>query len=187
MADSITDLKLGKIVRINNAPYVIVAAAFLRKQQRKPVMKTKLRNLINNSVMEKDFSSGEAFELVQVISNKCQYLYKDSDQAYFMQHDNYEQFGLPINTIEDQLKFLLEGTDVYVSFYEGKPISLQLQPKVELKVVETSPGTKGNTAQGGSKPATLETGLVIQVPLFIEAGETVRVNTDTVEYVERVS
>jgi elongation factor P len=185
MADSITDLKVGKIVRINDAPYVIVTAAFLRKQQRKPVMKTKLRNLINNSVMEKDFSSGESFDLVEVLSNKCQYLYKDSDQAYFMQHDNYEQFGLQVATIEDQLKFLLEGTDVYVSFYEGKPISLQLQPKVDLKVIETSPGTRGNTAQGGSKPAKLETGLVIQVPLFINEGDKVRVNTETVEYVER--
>lgn len=187
MADSITDLKLGKIVRINNAPYVIVSASFLRKQQRKPVMKTKLRNLIDGSVMEKDFGAGEAFELVEVNSRKCQYLYKDTDSAYFMEHDSYEQFHVPLNTIAEQLQFLLEGNDVYVAFYEGKPISIQVQPKVELKVVDTPPGMRGDTATGGSKPATLETGLVVQVPLFINAGDTIRVNTETKEYTERVS
>jgi elongation factor P len=150
-------------------------------------MKTKLRNLIDGSIMEKDFGAGEAFELVEVNSRKCQYLYKDADSAYFMEHDNYEQFQVPEETIEEQLQFLLEGTDVYVSFYEGKPITIQVQPKVELKVKETPPGMRGDTATGGSKPATLETGLVIQVPLFINVGDKVRVNTETKEYNERVS
>lgn len=187
MAESITDLKVGKIVEINNAPYVIVSAAFLRKQMRKPVMKTKLRNLINDSVMEKDFSAGENFQLVEVVSRKCQYLYKDADSVYFMEHDNYEQFSIPITMIEDQLKFMLEGTDVFITFYEEKPIGVQLSPKVQLKVVDTPPGMRGDTATGGSKPATLETGLVVQVPLFINEGDILKINTETQEYVERVS
>lgn len=186
MAQSITDLKVGRIVKIGNDPCLIVSSQFLRKQQRKPVMKTKLKNLMNNAVVEKNFMAGEAFDLVEVSSRKCQYLYKDDSAAHFMDQETYEQFSIPLDTVEDQLQFLLDGNEVFVSFYEGKPISVQLPFKVDLKVRETPPGVKGDTASGGSKPATLETGLVVQVPFFINEGDIVRVNTETYEYVERV-
>jgi elongation factor P len=186
MAESITDLKVGRIVKIGNDPYLIVSSQFLRKQQRKPVMKTKLKNLINGSVIEKNFLSGESFELVEVQTRKCQYLYKDEKAGYFMDEQTYDQFEIPIDTISEQLVFLLEGTDVFVVFYEERPISIQLPFKIDLKVIETPPGVRGDTASGGGKPATLETGLVIQVPFFINVGDIVRVNTETYEYVERV-
>lgn len=186
MASSITDLKSGRIVKIGNDPYVILTTEFSRKQQRKPVMRTRLRNLINNSVLEKTFLAGESFELVEVQSRKSQYLYKDEDHAYFMDQETYEQVQMPVDVLEEQLLYLLEGNELYLSIYEGKPISVQLPPKVDLKVVETPPGVRGDTASGGSKPATMETGVVIQVPFFIEEGEVIRINTETKEYVERV-
>lgn len=186
MAESITDLKVGRIVKIGTDPHAILWTQFLRKQQRKPVMKTKLRNLINGAVIPKTFTAGESFELVEVESRKCQYLYKDAAAGSFMDLETYEQFTIPLETIADQLQFMLEGNEVYVSFYEEKPISLQLPYKVDLKVVDTPPGVKGDTASGGSKPATLETGLTIQVPFFIENGDVIRVNTEEYEYVERV-
>lgn len=185
MAESITDLKVGRIVKIGNDPCLIVSSQFLRKQQRKPVMKTKLKNLITNGVIEKNFLAGEAFELVQVETRKCQYLYKDGTSGYFMDEQSYEQFEIPLDTIEEQLQFLLDGTEVFVAFFEEKPIGVQLPFKVDLKVTETPPGVRGDTASGGGKPATLETGLVVQVPFFIEVGDIVRVNTETYEYVER--
>ncbi len=186
MAESITDLKVGRIVKIGKDPCLIVASQFLRKQQRKPVMKTKLKNLITNGTIEKNFLAGEAFELVEIETKKCQYLYKDESKGYFMDTESYEQFEIPVETIEEQLKFMLDGTEVYVSFYDGKPIGVQLPFKVDLKVVETPPGVRGDTATGGGKPATLETGLVVTVPFFIENGDIIRVNTEEYEYVERV-
>lgn len=187
MAESLTDLKIGKIVKVGSDPFVILKADFLRKQQRKPVMKTKLRNLVNGSVLEKTFLAGEAFEFAEVANRKCQFLYKDNDFAYFMDQETYDQFQIALEAVEEQMKFLLDGNDVYVSFYEEKPISVQLPPKVELKVVETPPGVKGDTASGGGKPAKLETGITVTVPFFINEGDIIRVNTETYEYVERVS
>ena len=187
MAQSITDLKIGRIVKISGDPCIIVSAAFLRKQQRKPVMKTKLKNLIKGNTIEKNFLAGEDFELVDVNSIKCQYLYKDEQNAYFMANDTYEQFSIPMDVVEESLLYLLEGQEAYVTFYEERPISVQLPYKVDLKVVETPPGVRGDTATGGGKPATLETGLVVTVPFFINVGDVVRVNTETQEYVERAS
>jgi len=185
MAESLTDIKIGRIVKIGNDPCLVVTSQFLRKQQRKPVMKTKLRNLITGGVIEKSFLAGESFEFVEVQKVKCQYLYKDNDGAYFMDYDTYEQFSIPLDMLEEQLKFMLDSSEVSVSMYEGRPIGVELPNKVTLKVVDTPPGVKGDTQSGGGKPATLETGAVVTVPLFINVGDTVRVNTETKEYVER--
>lgn len=148
-------------------------------------MRTKLRGAISGKVMEKTYVSGEDFELVQIQRSNATYLYKDNSMANFMDATTYDQFALPIESLGDQLNFLKEGETTIVTRYEDKPIGLELPPKVVLKVIETSPGVKGDTAQGGSKPATLETGLVVQVPLFIQEGEMIRVNTESSEYVER--
>lgn len=186
MSNTLTDIKVGKIVKIGDEPYLVVASAFLRKQQRKPVMKTKLKSVITGSTLEKSFLSGETFEFADIAQRKCQYLYNDGMVANFMDGDTYEQFEIPLDSVEEQLKFMLDGTDVYVTFFEDRPVAVQLPPKIELRVTETPPGVKGDTAQGGMKPATLESGAVIRVPLFIEVDELIRVNTETGEYVERV-
>lgn len=185
MAQSITDLKVGRVVSYSGEPYVIVANSFMRTAQRKPVMRTKLRGVISGKVLEKTFIAGEAFEIVEIEKARTQFMYKDDENAYFMDSATFDQFSLPLEAIQESIKFLKDGEDTIVTKYEGRPIGLELSAKVSLRVVETTPGVRGDTAQGGTKPATLETGIVIQVPLFIEEGDSVRVNTDTGEYVER--
>lgn len=157
----------------------------MRTAQRKPVMRTKLRSVMTGKVFEKTFIAGENFDLVEIEKVRAQFMYKDADNAYFMDNVTFDQFQLPLDTIEEALKFLKEGEETTVTRFEGRPIGVELPPKVVLKIVETTPGVKGDTAQGGSKPATTETGSVIQVPLFIEEGDSIRVNTETGEYVER--
>ena len=187
MAQSITDLKVGTVVNIDNAPYQIINNSFMRTAQRKPVMRTKMRNLINGSVMEKTFIAGESFELADVARKNVQYLYKDTVDAYFMDMENYEQFSFSLEFLGDMVGYLQEGKEMSALLYNEKPISIQLPPKVVLKVVETTPGVRGDRAQAGSKPAKLETGAMVNVPLFIEEGEMIRVNTETGEYVERAN
>ncbi len=187
MAQSITDLKVGSVVNIDNAPYQIINNSFMRTAQRKPVMRTKLRNLINGSVMEKTFIAGESFEMADVARKNVQYLYKDPTDAFFMDMENYEQFSFKLDDLGDMTKYLQEGKEMTALLYNEKPISIQLPPKVVLTVVQTNPGVKGDRAQSGTKPATVDTGAVIQVPLFIEEGEKIGVNTETGEYVERAN
>lgn len=182
----LTDIRAGTVVKVQNEPYLVVWSEFNRKQQRKPVMRTKLKNLVNGNALEKTFLAGESFEFADIERRKCQYLYKTDDDAHFMDAENYEQFSLPMDQIKDSMVYLKDGVDVYVTFYEGKSIGIQVPIKVELKVMETPPGVKGDTAQGGSKPATLETGVVVNVPLFINEGDMLVINTETGDYVSRV-
>lgn len=185
MAQSLTDLRVGVVINQNGAPYQIISNSFMRTAQRKPVMRTKLRNLINGSVMEKTFVSGEAFDVADVARKTCQYLYKDMSDAFFMDMETYEQFTFSLDALGDMIGYLKDGEEVVGVLYEGRPITVQLPPKVVLKVVETSPGVKGDRAQSGTKPAKMETGLSVNVPLFINEGDSIRINTETGEYVER--
>lgn len=184
---NLTDIRTGTIVKISGDPYLVVWNQFSRKQACKPVMRTKLKNLINGSALDKTFLAGESFEFADVSNKKCQYLYKDNEGAVFMDNDTYDQFTLAIDQIKRALPYLKDDTEVYVTFYEGSPISIQPPPKVELKVVETPPGVKGDTATGGSKPAELETGTTVTVPLFVNEGDILIINTETGEYVSRKS
>ena len=182
---TLTDIKTGMIVKVQNDPYLVTWHQFNRKQQRKPVMRTKLKNLINGAVLEKTFLAGESFEFAEVERKRCQYLYKDNEGAVFMDNETFDQFTLPLDQVESTLPYLKDDTEVYVMFYEEKPIGVQPPIKVALKVTETTPGVKGDTATGGTKQATLETGVVVTVPLFIEEGEEILINTETGEYVSR--
>ena len=187
MGGSLTDIRAGAIVKVNNQPYLVVWSEFNRKQQRKPVMRTKLKNLIDGSVLEKTFLAGESFEFAEIERRKCQYLYKDAEFANFMNNESFEQFSLPVENIEEALLFLKDDTEVYVVFYEEKPISVQAPIKVTLSIVETTPGVKGDTATGGSKQAKVETGAVVMVPLFVKEGDKIVINTETGEYVNRAN
>lgn len=186
MAQSITDLRVGRLVKIDNEPFIIVSNSFMRTAQRKPVMRTKLKGIISGKALEKTFIAGESFDIVEIERMRAQYMYKDADSAYFMNMENYDQFGISLELVGDAIKYMKDGDEIMVTEYEGKSIGVELPPKVNLKVTETTPGVKGDTAQGGTKPAMLETGLVIQVPLFITEGALIRINTETGEYVERV-
>lgn len=182
---NLTDIKTGIVVKINKDPYLVVWNQFNRKQQRKPVMRTKLKNLINGSCLDKTFLAGESFEFASISNKKCQYLYKDNENAFFMDNESFEQFELNLEQIESAVPYLKDDSEVYVTFYEGRAISVQLSPKISLKVIETPPGVKGDTVSGGTKHAKLESGVTINVPLFIEEGEEIIVNTETGEYCGR--
>ncbi|MGE5392207.1 MAG: elongation factor P [Candidatus Saccharibacteria bacterium] len=183
-----SDLKgTGQIIKHNNEPYQIIWSNFMRTAQRKPVIQTKMRNLITGKVMEYSFKFGEKIEGADVIRKKAQFLYNDEEGSHFMNPETFETVVVSKELVGNQKNYLKEGTDIQLIYFEERPIGLDLPIKIELKVIETAPGVKGDTAQGGSKPATLETGHVVNVPLFIKEGDVVRVNTTSGEYVERAS
>lgn len=184
---NLTDIRTGSVVKINDTPYLVVWNEFNRKQQRKPVMRTKLKSLIDGSALDKTFLAGESFEFAEIERRRCQYLYNDSGQAHFMDSESFEQFELDAKDIEEVLEFLKDDTEVYVTFYEGRPIGVQPPVKITLQVKSTVPGVKGDTAQGGTKPATLETGATVNVPLFIKEGDKIVINTETGQYDSRAS
>jgi elongation factor P len=182
----ITDLKIGTAINLDGQSYIITASHHSKQARGAGVMKTKMKNLVTGAVVQKTFQGNDKLEPAEVRYSKAQYLYADTTDYFFMDQENFEQFEIPMDNLGDQKDFLIEGHIVDIQNINGSPVNLNLAPKVELKVAQTDPGVKGNTASGGSKPATLETGLVLQVPLFISEGDTVRVNTDSREYCERV-
>ncbi len=183
-----SDLKsAGTIIKYQDQPYQIIWSNFMRTAQRKPVIQTKLRNLMTGKVMEYSFKYGEKVEGADVIKKKAQYLYSDETGAHFLDPESFETIIVPSNLIADQLGFLKEGETSVIVMFEEKAIGLELPVKIELKVVEAAPGVKGDTATGGTKPAKLETGIMVNVPLFIKAGDVVRVDTRNGQYVERAS
>lgn len=182
---NLTDIRTGAVVKVNDTPYLVTWHEFNRKQQRKPVMRTKLKSLLDGSALDKTFLAGESFEFADIEKRRCQYLYNDGTEAHFMNNESFEQFQLTMENIEDSMTYLKEDTEVYVTFYEGNPIGIQPPIKVTLRVIETVPGVKGDTAQGGTKPATVETGAIVNVPLFVSEGDLIVVNTDTGDYDSR--
>src|SRR5690554_5766626 len=149
-------------------------------------VRTKLRNLKNGNIQEKTFRAGEKVPRAHVETRQMQYLYESGGEYTFMDNETYEQVSLPRERLEREVKFLKENMNVNLVIYKGETIGIQLPNTVELEVVETEPGIKGDTATGGSKPAKLETGLVVQVPFFINVGDVLRIDTRTGEYLERV-
>lgn len=182
-----SDLKKGAILVWNGEPHEIMWSNFMRMQQRKPVMQVKMRNLISGKVVEYSFKSGERVEAADIEKKKAQYLYADGEGAHFMDQETFETITISKALSDDKIGYLKEGEMTTLEFFEGNPISIELPIKIDLKVKSTPPGIKGDTATGGTKPATLETGLVVNVPLFIKEGDAVKINTETGEYVERAN
>lgn len=182
---SITDLKVGTAIQIEGEPYIVTASQHSKQARGGGVMKTTIKNLISGAILQKTFQGSDRIEPADLNYKKAQFLYGDGQDYHFMFGDNFEQFSFSAADLGDKIYYLLDGSDVDVQLVGEKPITIQLPPKVNLKVVETEPGVRGDTASGGSKPAKLETGLVVQVPLFVSAGEVLRVNTETGAYVER--
>lgn len=185
---ALNDLKVGLVINYGGEPYIIQEAHFVRMQQRKPVMQTKLKHLISGKVLEYSFKPGERVEIADLARTKVNFLYRDTDQLNFMDNNTFEQFSLAASILGDKVGFLKDGEEVDVLYYNDKPINIELPKKVELKVVETEPGVKGDTAQGSvMKQAKLETGASIAVPLFVKEGDVIRINTERGEYTERVT
>ncbi len=149
-------------------------------------VRTRLKNLKTGAVMEKTFRAGEKVELAILDKRRMQYLYREGDDFIFMDQETFEQMPIAQAEVGEAAKYLVEGVTVEVPLYEGKIVGVEPPVFVDMEVVDTAPGVKGDTASGGSKPATLETGLVVNVPFFIEAGNRVKVDTRSGEYVERV-
>ncbi|HUT22573.1 MAG TPA: elongation factor P [Candidatus Bipolaricaulota bacterium] len=184
--DSLHGIKVGTTIDYEGEPYVVVSANFMRCQQRKPVMQTKMKNLINGKVIEYSFKPGDKIESANLDRVTANYLYTEGNECYFMDNESFEQFSLEASALGNMTSFLIEGRDVDLLKFNGKPVSVELPKKVELKVTEAAPGIKGDSSQGATKQITLETGAQMQAPLFIKEGDIIRVNTETGEYVERV-
>jgi len=180
-----SDIKLGKVIQFNNSPCVIIKCDFLRMQQRKPVKKCILKNLINNSNVDYSFKSGENVEEADLRKEKASFMYRNGDDLSFMLSENYETVDISVKMLDDKEGYLKEGLEVVVVYFNDKAISVELPVKISLEIAYTTEVIKGNSVSDIQKDAELETGLIVKVPGFIKTGESVVMNTDTNEYVER--
>jgi elongation factor P len=181
-----SEFKNGLKIMLDGDPCSIIENEFVKPGKGQAFSRVKIRNLKNGRVLDKTFKSGESVEAADVIDIEMQYLYSDGEFFHFMVPENYEQHAADANAV-GECHFWLKAQDMYeVTLYNGTPIGVAPPNFVELEVTETDPGLKGDTAQGGTKPATLETGAVVKVPLFIEIGEVLRVDTRSGDYMSRV-
>ncbi len=172
---------------MDGEPYIVMSSQFGRKSQSKANMQCKLKNLKTGAILAKNFQGSEKIEPAEVGYRHVQYLYAGQGTRVFMDLKSYDQFELPDDMIGDATQFLVDGLELDALVFDEKPIGIQLPVTIVLKVTETSPGLRGDTAQGGDKPAKLESGAVINVPLFINEGDRIKINTERWEYVERAT
>lgn len=182
---SVNDFKTGLTIEFDGDIWRVMDFQHVKPGKGAAFVRSKLRNLRSGNVNEKTFRAGEKVEKAQIDNRRMQYLYANGDDHVFMDNNSYEQIELASNQIEYELKFLRENMEVHVIQYKGETLGVELPITVELEVAETEPGIKGDTASGGSKPAKLETGLVVQVPFFVNIGDKLIINTSEAEYVSR--
>jgi len=183
----INDLKPKTVIIINDEPYEVLSANFLKMQQRKPVLQTRLKNLINGKVIDRNIQHSEEFEEASLERLTVEFLYQHRGEYWFCDaKDRSKRFQLDESVLGDNKNFLKPGVPIDAFKFNDKIINISLPIKMEFKVVEAPPGIKGDTAQGGTKVAIIETGAKVSVPLFINEGDIIRVNTESGEYVERV-
>jgi len=184
---STTDFRRGLKIEIEGTPYSITEFQHVKPGKGGAFVRTKLKNLITGGVVEKTFRAGEKTGKPDLEEKTMQYLYAEENQYYFMDTENYEQTFLTKEQLGENKDFLQENITISALLFQGKPIGVELPIFVELAVAQTEPGVKGDTASGGNKPAILETGATIQVPLFVNEGDTLKIDTRTREYVERIN
>ncbi|MGM0453037.1 MAG: elongation factor P [Thermodesulfobacteriota bacterium] len=180
------DLKKGVKVEINGDPHEIVEFEFVKPGKGQALYKCKLKNMITGSQFEKTYRSGEKIKPAALEEQEMEFLYTDGEYYHFMNTSSYEQESVSAEQIGDNVKFLKENTVCDVLLFHGRPIGVSLPNLIEMRVARADPWVKGDTASGSSKPAELETGVVVQVPPFIEEGQKIRIDTRTGQYVERV-
>lgn len=185
---SYSDLKVGTLFVMDGDPYQILEYNFLRMQQRKPVVQTKIKNLRTGKISERNFHQSESFQEAEVTKMPGVYLYNHRGEWWFHQKgDPKERFTLKEDILKDMTHYLKPNTEVITIFFDNTIIGVEIPVKMDLKVKEAAPGFKGNTAQGGTKEVVVETNYKLQVPLFINEGDVIRINTQTGQYTERVS
>ncbi len=186
MTISTNQFKNGTHIEIDGKIWKIIDFQHVKPGKGGAFVRTKLRRIEDGSVIDKTFRAGEKFRPVRTESKKMQYLYDSGDAAVFMDSQDYDQIEIPQEQLGDSMQWVLPNAEVDVLFVDEQPSDVQVPSAIEMKVTQTDPGLKGDTASGGgNKPATLESGVVVQVPLFIEEGETVRVDTRSGEYISR--
>lgn len=184
---STNDLRAGLTIEVEGQPYLVLDAAHHKLVGRGgAIVRTRLKNLETGVIVDRSFNAGDKVPRAHVEERPVQYLYSSGDEYHVMDTENFEQFALTEEQLGDKARFLKENMELQLVVYKGKIVSVELPVTVDLQVTETDPGLRGDTASGGSKPATLETGAVIRVPLFINIGDVIRVDTRTGEYVGRV-
>ena len=187
MSINFGDLSKGMVIELENQPWQIMDYERHKMQQRAPVTRIKMKNLISGAVVEKTFQRYDtAFTEAEVDNREAQFLYTDTNYYYFLDQETFEQHELTKEQLGNSLDYLTENMMIELFFYKGSPLNVILPTPVQLKVIDTPPAFKGDTPHGGNKPATLETGLKINVPMFVTPGTIVKVDSRNGEYIERV-
>jgi len=183
---STPDFRKGLKIEINGEPFVIADFLHVKPGKGGAFVRTTLKSLVTGNVIDRTFRSGEKVDKPDLEEKQMQYLYESEGQYHFMDSETYEQLFLSRDQLGDAVNFLQENVAISVLFHNGKPLGVEVPIFVELAVVATEPGVRGDTAAGATKPATLETGMTVQVPLFINEGDVLKIDTRTVKYLERV-
>ncbi|MCC6748294.1 MAG: elongation factor P [Deltaproteobacteria bacterium] len=181
-----SSIRKGLKIQLDGDPYIVVDFQFVKPGKGTAFTKTRIKNLITGAVLERTFRSGEKLEPANVEEREMQYLYRDGENFCLMDNANYEQIYASQDVVGDSAKFMPENLNITVMLYNERPVGLTLPNFVELQITHCEPGVRGDTASGATKPATLSTGAIIQVPLFVEESTWVKIDTRTGEYVERV-
>ncbi|MEY4078664.1 MAG: hypothetical protein RIS80_433 [Actinomycetota bacterium] len=181
------DLKNGLVLNIDGQLWTVIEFQHVKPGKGPAFVRTKLKNVLSGKVVDKTFNAGVKVETANVDKRDMSYLYNDGEGFVFMDKDNYDQVTLSAEIVGDAVNYMLENQDAVVAMYEGNPIYVELPASVVLEVTYTEPGLQGDRSSGGTKPATVETGLQIQVPLFLEQGTKVKIDTRTGDYLGRVN
>ena len=181
-----SDIRKGLKILLDGDPYIVISFQFVKPGKGQAFTRTRVKNMLSGSVLDRTYRSGEKLEPANIEERHMQYLYKDGDNYCFMDKTTYDQIPIPGELIADVAKFMPDNMDVDVLFFSDRPVDVTLPNFVELDVAHTEPGMKGDTATGATKPATLSTGATINVPLFVEEGDRIKIDTRDRSYVERV-
>ena len=180
-----SDFRKGITFEINGEPHVVLDFQHVKPGKGAAFVRTKYKNILTGATREEAFNPDDKFPKAHIETRRMQYLYNDGDLYYFMDPETYDQVPLPFDQVEDAIKFMRENDEATIKFYKGNAFLVEADNFVNLKVIETEPGVKGNTATNVTKAATVETGAVVQVPIFIEEGEVIQIDTRSGEYLGR--
>ena len=183
---STNDFRTGLTIEVDGEAFQVIEFQHVKPGKGAAFVRSKLKNLRTGAVIEKTFNAGEKIPRARIERKEVQYLYNDGKDYFFMDMESYDQLAMSESQLGDAVKFLKENMTLQILNFQGKSIGVELPNFVELEVVETAPGIRGDTASGGSKPATLETGAVVQVPLFVNVGDRIQIDTRTGHYIKRV-
>jgi len=183
---STNDFRTGLTIELDGDAYQVVEFQHVKPGKGSAFVRSKLKNLRTGAVVERTFNAGEKLPRAHVEKREMQYLYKDGGSYNFMDMQSYDQLALSAEDLGDAVKYLKENMNILVASFQGKPIGVELPNYVELTVTETTPGIKGDTASGGTKPATVETGYTVNVPFFVNVGDVLQIDTRTGQYLKRV-